>query len=114
MTYFTGLSVVEPYGSYRTSGSVTWRASEYIKLQAGVGLRFEQAHGISHDQPCNPDFDGGADEAGPCHADLPGNLVHISGQPNPAYRRTINAVGRRFYVDESMTYEVFASGVVLF
>jgi len=45
---------------------------------------------------------------------LPGNLVHISGQPNPAYRRTINAVGRRFYVDESMTYEVFASGVVLF
>src|SRR5690606_7839513 len=60
-TYFSGLSVVEAYGSYRASGSLTWRAGEYVKLNAGVGLRFDQAHGISHDQPCNPDL---KDDAG--------------------------------------------------
>jgi hypothetical protein len=37
-----------------------------------------------------------------------------TGLPNPAYRPTINAIGRRFYVDDSITYEVFANGTVMF
>ena len=110
-TYFSGLSVVEPYGSYRGAGGVTWRAGEYVKLNAGVGIRFDQAHGISHDQPCNPDFQGDPDRAGPCQSTQGGA---VTGIPNPAYRPVINAVGRRFYVDQSITYEVFASGTVMF
>ena len=113
-TYFTGLLVVEPYGSYRASGSVTWRAGEYVKLNAGLGLRFDQAHGISHDQPCNPDLKGDVGASGPCHADLGNGAIQATGQPNPAYRPTVNAIGRRFYVDESITYEVFARGIVMF
>lgn len=110
-TYFTGLTVVEAYGSYRASGSATWRAGEYVKLNAGLGLRFDQAHGISHDQPCNPDLTDDAGRAGPCTNQTQGV---VTGVPNPAHRRPINEVGRRFYVDESITYEVFASGTVMF
>jgi hypothetical protein len=113
-TYVTGLSVVEPYGSYRASGSVTWRAGEYVKLNAGLGLRFDQAHGISHDQPCNPDLKDDIGKSGPCHTELGGDRFRATGVPNPAYRPVVNAIGRRFYVDESITYEVFASGTVMF
>ncbi len=113
-TYFTGLSVVEPYGSYRASGAVTWRIAEYVKLNFGLGLRFDQAHGISHDQPCNPAFKDKPDEAGPCHFTAGQNEIGATGIPNPDYRPTINAVGRRYFVDQSTTYEVFARGVVMF
>ena len=113
-TYFTGLSVVEPYGSYRASGQVTWRIAEYVKLNFGLGLRFDQAHGISHDQPCNPAFKDKPLESGPCHFTAGQNEIGATGIPNPDYRPTINAVGRRFFVDQSTTYEVFAKGVVMF
>jgi hypothetical protein len=76
-------------------------------------VRFDQAHGITHDQPCNPDFKENLSESGPCHSEGGGQFV-ATGLPNPAYRPTVNAIGRRFYVDESVTYEVFASGIVMF
>ena len=114
-SYFTGLSVVEAHGSYRMAGSATWQASEYFKLTAGLGFRFDQSHGISHDQPCNPDFTDNVGESGPCHTgDSATTGIRATGIPNPAFRAPINSVGRRFYVDESMTFDVFAKGVVMF
>jgi hypothetical protein len=113
-TYNSGLAVVEPYGSYRAAGSVTWRAHEYVKFNYGMGVRFEQAHGISHDQPCNPDSQDDIGASGPCHSQNADSTITATGVPNPAYRPTINAIGRRFYVDQSITYEIFASGTVMF
>lgn len=115
-TYFTGLSDVQAYGSYRGSVSGTWQASEYVKFTFGMGLRFDQAHGISGDQPCNPDLKGSIEKAGPCHSgdETQGQSVSATGQPNPNYRPTINAVGRRFVVDDITTFDIFASGVVMF
>ncbi|MBM4376036.1 MAG: hypothetical protein FJ095_13200 [Deltaproteobacteria bacterium] len=116
-TYFSGLTVVEPYGSYRASSSVTWRIAEFVKLNLGMAMRFDQAHGITHDQPCNPNFKDNPYESGPCHFTAGSSQapeIGATGIPNPAYRPTINGVGRRFYVDESVTYEIFARGVVLF
>ena len=52
--------------------------------------------------------------SGPCHSELGSGAIQATGQPNPVYRPTVNAIGRRFYVDESITYEVFAKGVVMF
>jgi hypothetical protein len=112
--YNSGLAVIEPFGSYRISGSVTWRAHEYVKFNTGLGLRFEQAHGISHDQPCNPDLQDDIGASGPCHSQNADSTITATGVPNPAYRPTTNAIGRRFYVDESITYEIFASGTVMF
>ena len=113
-TYFTGLTDVAPYGSYRGAASVTWQASEYVKFSFGMGLRHDQSHGITGDQPCNPDFRGNADESGVCHAEAGANSYNITGIPNPNYRPSINSVGRRFFVDQSNTFDVFASGVVMF
>ena len=116
-TYNSGLSVVEAHGRYKMSGSASWRAAEYVRLTFGMGYQFDQAHGISHDQPCNPDLNGKTvAEAGPCHGGslAGGGTITASGLPNPAYRPTINAVGRRFYVDSSNTFSIFATGAVMF
>jgi hypothetical protein len=118
--YFTGLTDVQAYGSYRGSASVTWQASEFVKFTFGLGYRHDQAHGITGDQPCNPDLkqDGvaGAQKAGPCKQgdETKGETPVATGQPNPNYRPTVNAVGRRFVVDDSNTFDIFASGVVMF
>lgn len=117
--YFTGLTDVQAFGSYRGSASVTWQASEYVKFQFGLGYMHVQGHDITGDQPCNPSFKGDADaisKMGPCHTgDAAKNqTLTATGEPNPNYRPTINEVGRRFYVDDSNTFDVFASGVVMF
>lgn len=115
-TYFTGLTDVQAYGSYRFSGSVTWQASEYVKFQFGMGFRHDQGHGISGDQPCNPEFKGSLEKSGPCRTgdESQGGTVSATGVPNPNYRATINSIGRRFYVNDSNTFDIFASGTVMF
>ncbi len=113
-TYFTGLSDVQPYGSVRASASATWQASEFVKFQFGVGFRHDGGHGLGGDQPCNPELKDDISRSGPCRRDEGNGTYTQTGSPNPNYRQTINAVGRRFYVDQSNTFDVFASGVVMF
>jgi len=113
-TYFTGLSDVQPYGSVRASASATWQASEFVKFQFGVGFRHDGGHGIGGDQPCNPERKDDISQSGPCRREAGNGVYTQTGSPNPNYRQTINAVGRRFYVDQSNTFDVFASGVVMF
>ena len=113
-TYFTGLSDVSAYTSYRASGSVTWQANEYVKFNFGLGYRHDQGHDISGDPPCNPAKTDRA-TGGPCHqgSDAGGNFKS-TGIANPNYRQSINSIGRRFFVDDSNTFDVMASGVVMF
>jgi hypothetical protein len=118
-TYFTGLTDVQAYGSIRISGSATWQASEYVKFQFGMGFSHDQAHGISADQPCNPEFKNDITKSGPCRSGdfvggNPNSDPRATGVPNPNYRATINSIGRRFYVDDSNTFDIFASGTVMF
>lgn len=115
-TYFTGLSDVSAFGSYRGSLSVTWQAASLFKLQLGAGYMHVQAHGISGDQPCNPSFKDDLTKSGPCHSGdaAAGQTISATGMPNPNYRPTINAVGRRFFVDDSNTFDVFGSAVLMF
>jgi hypothetical protein len=112
-TYFTGLTDVAAHGSYRVSTSVLWQASEFVKFQLGFGFRHDQGHGISGDQPCNPDFKDDIDRAGNCTKNDSSSRT-ATGVPNPNYRATVNAAGRRFFVDDSNTFDVFASGTVMF
>ncbi|WP_437740737.1 hypothetical protein WMF39_34445 [Sorangium sp. So ce1504] len=113
-TYFTGLSDVQPYGSYRASASVTWRAAELVKFQIGAGFRHDGGHGIGGDQPCNSQFKDSLGAAGPCRRQDADGRLTVTGSPNPNYRPTINAVGRRFYVNDSNTFDLFASGTFMF
>ncbi len=111
-TYFTGLSNVSAYTSYRASGSVTWQANEYVKFNFGLGYRHDQGHSIGGDAPCNPATKDLA-TGGPCRTGS-GNGVTATGSANPNYRQPINAIGRRFFVDSSNTFDVAATGVVMF
>jgi hypothetical protein len=110
-TYFTGLTDVHAYGSYRGSISAMWQASEFVRFHFGVGYRHDQAHGITVDQTCNPDIKNDLGRSGPCSTN---NGNTSTGIPNPNYRASINAVGRRYAVDSSNTFDIFASGVVMF
>jgi hypothetical protein len=115
-TYVTGLTDVQQYASFRGQASVTWQASEYVKFTVGFGFTHDQKHGITGDQPCNPTFKDSIERAGPCKSgnELAGESITATGVPNPNYRPTINAVGRRFYATDSNTFDIFASGVVMF
>jgi hypothetical protein len=112
--YFSGLSDVQAYGAYRTSLSLMWQASELIRFQVGAGYRHDQGHGISNDQPCNPNFQNDLDKSGPCHSGGTSGSEKSTGIPNPNYRPTINSVGRRFFVDDSNTFDMFASIALMF
>ncbi len=115
--YNTGLTDVLAYGSYRGSASVMWQASEYVKFQVGVGDAHDQGHVITGDAPCNPADKSDLTKSGPCHTggDPTTNAGYtVTGVPNPNYRQTINDVGRRFWVDASNTFDLFASVVVMF
>ena len=124
-TYMTGLTDVLAYGSFRGSASVMWQANEYVKFQFGLGYGHDQGHVITGDAPCNPTTTGTGPSAintsGPCHTGSftstnQGGMTNYSstGVPNPNYRATINDVGRRFWVDASNTFDLFASAVVMF
>jgi hypothetical protein len=114
--YTTGLTDVLAYGSYRLSGSVMWQASEYVKFQFGLGYSHDQAHVITGDSPCSSNGNANAANAGPCHSgdSSQGQAVTPTGIPNPNYRGVINDVGRRYWVDNSNTFDLFASAVVMF
>lgn len=114
-TYVTGLTDVQQYSSVRGQASVTWQASEYVKFTLGLGYTHDQRHGITGDQPCNPNFKDDVFQSGPCKSGSEaGGFISATGIPNPNYRPSINAIGRRFYVSDSNTFDVFASGVVMF
>jgi hypothetical protein len=108
--YVTGLTDVQQHGDYLLSTEFSWQAGEFIKFNLGAGYRIIQSHMITFDQPCNPDFDGDAGQAGPCQ----GDSGSTSGQPNPNYRRVINAPGRRFRVDTSTGLSAWLNASVMF
>jgi len=112
--YFTGLTNVQAHGSVRLSGSVTWQASEFVKFQFGLGYRHTQGHSIGSDKSCNADFKDDLNASGPCRRTNADGSFTSTGVPNPNHRATIHQVGRRFYVDDSNTFDVFASGVAMF
>ncbi len=114
--YTTGLTDVLAYGSYRGSASVMWQASQYVKFQFGLGYGHDQGHVITGDAPCNPSSKT-VPGSGPCHTggDPTSNSGYtVTGTPNPNYRATIDDPGRRFWVDASNTFDLFASAVVMF
>jgi hypothetical protein len=117
--YFTGITDISAYASIRASFSVTWQAGEYIKFTAGGGITRDQSHIITADQACNSAFSGSVGESGPCRVETPATAstagtVRASGIPNPHYRPTIDAVGRRFKTDDSNLWDGWIMGIVMF
>jgi hypothetical protein len=117
--YFSGITNVSAYASIRASLSVTWQAGEYIKFTAGGSFQRDQSHIITANQACNSDFSGNVGQAGPCRVETPAaggapGSVRASGIPNPHYRPTIDAVGRRFKSDDTNLWDAWIMGIVMF
>ena len=112
--YFTGITDVQQHGIYAVNGSFLWQAGEYIKFDLGGGLTWVQGHLITYDQPCNPDFAGGTDVAGPCRTSSASGDAVATGIPNPNYRPGINVPGRRFKVESSTELNAWVNATVMF
>jgi hypothetical protein len=114
--YFTGITEQQAFGSFGTSGSVTWQSGELVKLTAGMGFQFHQSHFVTGADACNPDFNKDAASAGPCHGVTNGGSgpQPITGIPNPNHRPEIDTPGHRFSVDDTTMVNVWLSGVVMF
>ena len=117
--YFTGLTDVQQHGVYTLSTSLTWQAGEYVKFNVGGSYTITQAHFITFDQACNPDFAGDLGKAGPCKGNRApsgsssGGTV-ASGIPNPNYRKAINDPGHRFKVSDANDFDAWVNATVMF
>jgi hypothetical protein len=102
---------------WQAAVSVTWQAGEYIKFTAGGVYTREQGHIITADQRCNPDFNNDIGASGPCRNEKvvgTNKTISKTGIPNPNYRPTIDAVGRRFKTEDSNLWDAFVMGIVMF
>jgi hypothetical protein len=113
--YFTGLTDVQQHGVYTLSASLTWQAGEFVKFNVGGGYTLTQAHFITFDQACNPDFKKDLTKSGPCKGKQATTGKDIaSGIPNPNYRKSINDPGHRFKVSDSSEFDAFVNATVMF
>src|SRR5262249_20868422 len=111
--YFTGLTDVQQHGVYTFSTSVNWQAGEYVKFNVGGAYTLTQAHFVTFDQACNPDFTKDVNKSRPCHTDETTTLT-ATGIPNPNYRKTINDPGHRFKVSDSSIFDAWINATVMF
>jgi hypothetical protein len=117
--YFTGLTDVQQHGVYTLSGSVNWQVGEYVKFNVGAAYTLTQAHFITFDQACNPDFANDLTKSGPCHGTKTDPTTGAtrdvaSGIPNPNYRKAINDPGHRFKVSGSSDFDAWINATVMF
>ena len=116
--YFTGLTDVQQHGVYTLSSSVNWQVGEYVKFNLGAAYTLTQAHFITFDQACNPDFANDLTKAGPCHGTKKAadgsDKDSPSGIPNPNYRKSINDPGHRFKVSGASNFDAWINATVMF
>jgi hypothetical protein len=116
--FATGLSDVGAYGGFTLSTSAMFQAGEYIKFQVGGAYSIFQSHFLTGDQPCDSSAKNDLGKAGPCQS-IQGNATGgytrtPTGQPNPVYRAPIDAVGRRFKLDDATQLDLWINAVVMF
>ncbi len=112
--YFTGLTDVQQHGVYALSASLAWQAGEYVKFNVGGSYTLTQAHFITFDQACNPDFNKDLAKAGPCKGKNAASKDIASGIPNPNYRKSINDPGHRFKVSDATDFDAWVNATVMF
>ena len=119
--YAAGLTDVAAHGQLGFSTSVQFQAAEYIKFQVGMQYTHIQAHNITGDQPCNPNFSDNVSKSGPCHGVSSSSSAgtttvnsKATGIPNPLYRPGYDIVGRRFFMDDANQWDAWIHAIVMF
>ena len=100
---FNGMTDVENYGTFATMLSLNVQAARYVKFQLGGSLAFDQQHGITYTDACNPEADVVIAQA-PCS----------KGAPNPDHRPVVDLPGHRFRVEGMTVFDFFATGTAMF
>jgi hypothetical protein len=117
LSYFTGVTEAQAYGSFLLSASATWQAGQYIKFTVGTMLGYAQPHLVTAADSCNPSIVN-AMQAGPCVTHAPGPNGGLSetpqGVPNPDHHDVIDLPGHRFSVDDTTVVDLYVMGVVMF
>jgi hypothetical protein len=100
---FNGMTDVENYGTFTSMLALNVQAARYVKFQLGASLSFDQQHGITYTDACNPEADVVVPQA-PC----------TKGSPNPDHRAVIDLPGHRFRIEETTVFQFFATGTAMF
>lgn len=100
---FNGMTDVENYGTFATMLALNVQAARYVKFQLGASLAFDQQHGITYTDACNPEADVVIPQA-PC----------TRGAPNPDHRAVVDLPGHRYRVEETTVFDFFATGTAMF
>jgi hypothetical protein len=114
--YVNGLTDVQQHIINRVTVEATWQAAKYMRFSLGTGFASVQSHTITHDQACNASLTSDATKSGPCRKDTTTTVegYAVTGVPNPNYRSSINAIGRRFLVDDSFDFDGWINATVMF
>jgi hypothetical protein len=112
--YTTGITNTQAHGIYTLSTQVTFQAGEYVKFNLGTAYTIMQGHVISFDQPCNPAYANDLGASGPCRSQTSTGAPTATGIPNPNYRASIDAPGRRFRFDDASSWDAWVNAIVMF
>jgi hypothetical protein len=104
-----GVTTIENYLSFGGRLGLRGQMGDRAKFNASFELDYDQAHRISwtdagKDLGCGPNCQGADD-----HVVTPGTK-----EVNPLFSRAIDLPGRRYLVDESVTYALMLSGTLMF
>jgi hypothetical protein len=96
-----GVTTIESYLSFGGRLGVRAQLGERAKFNASFNLDYDQSHRISWD-------DAGQDD------DRDGQIDPGTNEVNPLFNQIINLPGRRYIVDEAVTYAFIISGTLMF
>jgi len=108
---FTGVTDVEAHGIFGGRMGFIVQAAQYIRFNLGFGLTHVQAHNITASDACNPDFDPAPGAAGRCRS---GGTGRVTGAPNPNHRPLLDLPGRRFRQAETIIWDAWIAGTIMF
>jgi hypothetical protein len=97
---FTGITTIENYATLGADVAVTAQVTRYAHLRLGFDYTHDQSHLITGDDIGTPNN--------------PTGRVIAPDEFNPAYRPIVDAIGRRYRIDNVNQYNVYLWGQVMF
>ena len=111
--FFTGITDIAPHIAMGGRLALRWQAGPFVHFGVGAGLQWVQGHAITGGDECNTMVSAAIGEAANCRKPS-GTTFKATGVPNPNYRPSIDAAGRRFRVDDTLITDLWANLSILF
>jgi hypothetical protein len=113
--YFTGITDIAAHISLAGRLALRWQAGPYVAFALGTSLEWVQSHAITGGDECNTMVTAASlEEAANCKRQSTATAYKTTGIPNPNYRPSVDAPGRRFIVDDTLVTDLWANLSLLF